>query len=244
MNPLRAVIVDDEGPARRLLLRRLLAHPEIAVVGEAINVREAAILCKLQQPDVVFLDIGMPGKNGFELLPALPTTTAVVFVTADPTCAVNAFAIGACDYLLKPFTAERLAQTVTRLLARRPKIKTARSPALTPPDTIVLTLDGALTRVTATDIVLVESDGAYSKVTLAIGQTCLVHKGIDQWEQLLPKPDFVRIDRFHIFQLASVTGVARESRDRSEVHLKGRAEPLALARVASVRLRTLIKASG
>jgi two-component system LytT family response regulator len=157
---------------------------------------------------------------------------------------VNAFAIGACDYLLKPFTAERLAQTVTRLLARRPKIKTARAPALTPPDTIVLTLDGALTRVTATDIVLVESDGAYSKVTLATGQTCLVHKGIDQWEQLLPKPAFVRIDRFHIFQLASVTGVARESRDRSEVHLKGRAEPLALARVASVRLRTLIKASG
>jgi len=63
MNPLRAVIVDDEGPARRLLLSRLLAHPEIAVVGEAINVREAAILCKLQQPDVVFLDIGMPGKT-------------------------------------------------------------------------------------------------------------------------------------------------------------------------------------
>lgn len=69
MNPLRAVIVDDEGPARRLLLNRLSVHPEIAVVGEAINVREAAILCKLQHPEVVFLDIGMSGKRASSYYP-------------------------------------------------------------------------------------------------------------------------------------------------------------------------------
>ncbi|MDA8146491.1 MAG: response regulator, partial [Thermaerobacter sp.] len=112
---LKALLVDDEYPSRNELRFRLERYPEIEVVGEAANAREALQLCSAMDYDVVFLDIQMPGMDGVELAQALRAggkNPKVVFVTAYEEYAVNAFKVRATDYLLKPFDDARLDDTV------------------------------------------------------------------------------------------------------------------------------------
>ena len=110
-----ALLVDDEPRANQRMLKLLAAHPEIEVVGVAGNVAEARAVLETQPPDVVFLDVEMPGGSGLDLLVSVPDTTQVVFVTAREKYAVQAFAAAALDYLVKPVDPERLADTVARL---------------------------------------------------------------------------------------------------------------------------------
>lgn len=115
-----ALLVDDERLARRELARLLAVHPELTIVGEASSVEEAAELVRRLDPDVIFLDIQMPKRSGFELLDAAEVRGRVVFVTAHDVHALRAFEINALDYLLKPVHPARLAVTVGRLLASPP----------------------------------------------------------------------------------------------------------------------------
>lgn len=115
--PLRVAIVDDERPARARLRRMLEACDGVTVAGEAADVPEARALLAREQPDVVFLDVQMPGESGFALLEGRSSRPAVVFVTAYDHYAVQAFEANAVDYLLKPFRRERLEQALAR--ARR-----------------------------------------------------------------------------------------------------------------------------
>jgi two-component system LytT family response regulator len=119
-SPLRALIVDDEAPARAKVRRLLEAESGIEIVGEAGTGREAVAAIKRSQPDIVFLDIQMPGLDGFEVLDAIDADGApyVVFVTADEGKAIKAFEVGAVDYLLKPYTPERFAQVLERARMR------------------------------------------------------------------------------------------------------------------------------
>nr|WP_295078435.1 response regulator [uncultured Roseateles sp.] len=119
MTPLKVLIVDDEAPARAKLRRLLLAHaPGVQVVGEAGDALEALRLAEALQPDLALLDIQMPGMSGLELALALPPATHCAFCTAFEQHALRAFELNAVDYLLKPFSAERLDQTLARLRQR------------------------------------------------------------------------------------------------------------------------------
>jgi two-component system LytT family response regulator len=115
-----AVIADDEPPARRKLARLLAAHLDVSVTGEASTGLETVALLRKNRPDVLFLDVQMPGLDGFQVLEALGELNgiAVVFVTAFDEYAVRAFEVQAMDYLLKPATPERLAKLLDRLRAR------------------------------------------------------------------------------------------------------------------------------
>src|SRR5690606_4103646 len=115
--PLRALIIDDERLARNELRRLLGQHPEIEIVGEAQNAREARRAIDDLEPDLLFLDVQMPGENGFELLASLEAVPLVVFTTAYDEYALRAFEVSALDYLVKPVDPDRLARTVTRLVA-------------------------------------------------------------------------------------------------------------------------------
>jgi two-component system LytT family response regulator len=124
---LRAVIVDDERPARDDLRRLAAAFPQIEIVGEADSAASAERLVRACRPDVLFLDVDMPGASGFELLRRLDDPLGrledpphVVFVTAHPQYAIQAFEARALDYLLKPVHPGRLARTLSRLLEPRP----------------------------------------------------------------------------------------------------------------------------
>jgi two-component system, LytTR family, response regulator len=117
---IRAVIADDEAPARRKLARLLAAHHDIVIAGEASTGRETVALLSGERPDVLFLDVQMPGLDGFEVLETLGgmQDAAVVFVTAYDEYAVRAFDVQALDYLLKPVTETRLKKVLDRVRER------------------------------------------------------------------------------------------------------------------------------
>ena len=118
---IRALLVDDEAPARSELRYLLDGHADVHVVGEAASAREALELARELAPDIVFLDVEMPGLSGVEAAPLVRERTdppAVVFVTAHERYAVDAFAVEAFDYLLKPVDPDRLARVVERLRER------------------------------------------------------------------------------------------------------------------------------
>src|SRR5207247_9562027 len=117
---IRALIVDDEPPARELIATLLRAEPDVEVVGECVNGRKAVAAFERLSPDLVFLDVRMPGVDGFGVLAELPVERwpLIVFVTAYDQHAVRAFEIHALDYVLKPFEYDRLRQAVQRARAQ------------------------------------------------------------------------------------------------------------------------------
>ncbi len=115
MSRLRALIVDDERLARNELTRLLARHPEIEIAGEAANAKQARRAIAELEPDVIFLDVQMPGETGFDLLASLESVPTVVFTTAYDEYALRAFEVSALDYLVKPIEPKRLARTVERL---------------------------------------------------------------------------------------------------------------------------------
>lgn len=117
MKQLQVVIADDEPPARENLRDLLAVHPEVRIVGEAGTVKEARNILGKFRPDVIFLDIQMPGGTGFDVLSGLKAPVKVVFVTAYDTYAIRAFQVNAIDYLLKPIDRELLAGAIQRLMA-------------------------------------------------------------------------------------------------------------------------------
>ena len=112
---MRALIVDDERLARKELMKLLEDHPMIEVVGEAMNAEEATQMVNELNPDLLFLDIQMPGKTGFQLLEELDSVPLVVFTTAYDEFALKAFEVNALDYLLKPIQPERLSEAISKL---------------------------------------------------------------------------------------------------------------------------------
>lgn len=245
--PLRALIVDDEPPARELLRRLLAAHVEIEVIGEARSAVDAAEQCARLRPEVVFLDVQMPREDGFALLPRLtPPLPAIVFVTAYDEFAVRAFDVNAADYLLKPVAPDRLARAIARVAAPPPSSEfapatTANPPRLQATDTLFLRTDQSLQTVPVLSVTHVVAEENYSRVHLADGAAPLLRRTMNEWENILPASHFLRIERSLIVNRTSVLRLDVISRDVAHAHVAGRREPLVLARRASLRLRQALE---
>lgn len=244
-----ALIVDDERPARARIRQLLLAHRTVVVTGEAGGVDEAVAAIGEHRPDVIFLDIHMKPKTGFELLTQLPQTGApihVIFVTAFDEYAVKAFEENALDYLTKPVRAERLSRSIDRLNRLLSKPEEALPPARsteqsrTPfaPLDIVLLKDGRITRmVRAASIRYVQARGHMSLLRLEGGEALQIHGSITGWAKRLPTEFFVRVSRGLLINRSLVTGVEAIDRNRSQVFLEGCQNPLAISRLETSRLR-------
>jgi DNA-binding LytR/AlgR family response regulator len=130
--PLRVVLADDERPARKFLAKLLLAIPDVEIVGEASNGRDALELIEREKPDLAFLDLNMPEVDGLNVarLVKAGATPSIAFVTAHDEFAVQAFELNAIDYLLKPVDADRLIETVDRARARMASSTAERTRAL------------------------------------------------------------------------------------------------------------------
>jgi len=200
-----ALIVDDEAPARDELRYLLGAHPDVVVVGEAPSPRAALELLGEAKPDVVFLDVEMPGATGLSLAPLVrerAAPPAVVFVTAHAEYAVDAFAVEAFDYLLKPVDPERLARVLERLRER-----SAESAA--PVEKIAVVGGGGTEVLLDPDqIHYVQADGDYSRIH-TYDRAYLCTSSLGALEERLG-PRFARVHRSHVVNLAKVTGVRRE----------------------------------
>ncbi|MEK0445224.1 MAG: hypothetical protein RLZZ399_545 [Verrucomicrobiota bacterium] len=202
---MKAVIVDDERLAREELRRLLLAAPDVEILGEATNATEAIALLGNTRPDVLFLDIEMPGRTGFDLLSALPKAPGeVVFVTAYDSFALRAFGVNALDYLLKPVNPARLADTLDRLRARlsAPTAKAAEATAEAEGNTSPLGEDDQFFVrdgdrcwfVPVRSLILVEAEGSHTRVHLHNGKP-LLHRSLAALEARLPGTLFLRANR-------------------------------------------------
>ena len=164
---MKAIIIDDERLARQELKNLLAPYPELQIVGEANNAETAIELIKQEKPDVIFLDIQMPGKNGFDLLEEISGVPEVVFVTAYDEYAIRAFEVNALDYLLKPVQSSRLAETVKKLLNKDITEKAEskeQTQALNDNDQVFVKDGDKCWFVKLNDIRLFESEGNYVRV--------------------------------------------------------------------------------
>ena len=239
--PLRCLIVDDEPRARAFLRKRLLLHPEIVIAGEAGDVAEAHRLCVALRPEVIFLDIRMPEADGFELIPLLQPVPQIVFVTAYADRAVDAFQVRALDYLLKPYSAERMAETVDKLLGRGTRAHPAPiASVLKPQGSIVVRTGTALLRLNVADIILIEADEPYSRVWVAGDTQHLVTVAMKAWMELLPPEVFCRLDRSYIVNIDKVSRLHAETRTENYVSFVGLQRVLTVGRAGATRLRKLL----
>jgi len=217
MPGLRVAIVDDEPLVRRGLRSLLALQPDVAIVAEARNGVEAVAAITATAPDVVFLDVQMPGMDGFEVLATLPAAArpSIIFVTAFDEYAVRAFDVRAVDYLLKPFDAARFTAALDRVRARRATaagMDDARWGALLSylkkpphyPDRLLLKDDGNVVVVLVSDIDWIEAADNHVIVHAARGARYRVRQTIKTLEPQLDPAHFARAHRSAIVNLDRV----------------------------------------
>ncbi|MGL1888230.1 MAG: LytTR family DNA-binding domain-containing protein [Reichenbachiella sp.] len=203
---MRALIIDDERLARKELRSLLSEYSEIEIVGEAANADEALDLVDELTPDLLFLDIQMPGKTGFELLEELDKSPLVVFTTAYDQFAIKAFEVNAFDYLLKPIDPERLSEVIQKCLAivRVNEITPVSSEDKLKSNDQVFVKDGEKCWfVKLEKIRLFESDGNYIKVYFDTVRP-MIHKSLNALDEKLDDKYFFRASRKHIINLGWV----------------------------------------
>jgi DNA-binding LytR/AlgR family response regulator len=235
----RALIAEDEPLLRAQLKTRLLdAWPELELVGEAETGEQAFALINELKPDVVFLDIRMPAASGIDVARRLGGRFHIVFVTAYDEYAVAAFEQGAVDYVLKPFTAARLATTVGRLKDRL---------LLPPPDLSELlvrlssiatqgsylrwinaSVGKAVKLITVDEICYFQADNKYTLVVTPQSES-LIHKTIKELADELDPQVFWQIHRATVVNVNAIANVERNVRGRVSVKLKERKESLPVA---------------
>jgi two-component system, LytTR family, response regulator len=206
---MRALIVDDERLARKELMKLLEEHPMIEVIGEAMNADEALTMINDLNPDLLFLDIQMPGKTGFQLLEMLDAVPLVVFTTAYDEFALKAFEVNALDYLLKPIQPERLSETISKLAEKeRAKTVAIRGPEkkLGLNDQVFVKDGDRCWFVSLTNVRLFESDGNYIKVYFDNNRP-MIHKSLNALDEKLDERAFFRASRKHIVNLSWVEGI-------------------------------------
>lgn len=228
---LRILIADDEPLARRAMRRLVAGRDGIEIVGEAESVAQTLELIAETAPDLVFLDIQLNGGNGFDLIAQVQAAPKIVFVTAHAEYAVDAFAVEAVDYLLKPVAPERLDAALER--AQR-LIDAERREA---DGVIELRSASRVVFSSLSDIVAVRAEGDFSHVLLSERPAVMMLRGLGQFEEQLPSPPFFRLGRSIIVNRDRVRAVDARSRDAVRVTLLGLPDPIVIGRAAAARLR-------
>ena len=244
-----ALLVDDEHSASARLGDLLAAYGEIEVLGAVRSVELAVAFIEERVPDIVFLDVEMPGGSGLSLLEKLPAETEVCFVTAYAKYAASAYDFGAVDYLVKPVDPDRLEVAVTRILrafgskTAAPSRESSDSPAKATAATFVIPLrdGGAKTVIRCDDILWIEGMGNYSRVCVAgAGKPMLVRRSLAHWEKDLPEKDFSRLGRSQLVRPGRLALVTWQSRSETMLTFTGSSETLTIGRAAAARLREII----
>ncbi|MBX3738606.1 MAG: response regulator transcription factor [Candidatus Didemnitutus sp.] len=225
---MRAVIIDDEAPARAALRGLLRDRPDITLVGEAETIEEGVRRLGRDDYDLVFLDVQLRGGTGFDLAPFVRPEARIIFITASDQYAVRAFEVNALDYLIKPVSPPRLDQALRRVSGvAAPPPQEMRVPVLTPRDCVYLRIGNGTTRFVAlADLALVVSNENYSDAHLVDGTRLLVRRTMKAWEEVLPPTHFVRVHRTAIINLARYRGADRQSYETTLLHLEGVSEPV------------------
>lgn len=224
-----ALIVDDERLSRKELALMLAGNPRLKVIGEAEDVPSAIVNIKELNPDLIFLDIQMPGQTGFDLLEQIDYEGRIIFVTAYDEYAIRAFEVNALDYLLKPVSPERLEKSVSRLFEdAEPAVEPKK--VLNWNDRLFILFGNQMRFLKISTIVCIIAEGDYSKVYTTDQQPGLVLKSMQEWEERLPESYFCRIHRSAIINMDFADRLEKWFNYSYQVHLKGYPEPLVISR--------------
>ena len=246
---IRAVIVDDEAPARALLREFLSAHADVEVVGECANGFEAVKVIGELEPDLVLLDVQMPKLDGFEVLELLERPPVVVFVTAFDEYALKAFEVHAVDYVLKPVGRERLSEALAHARGRLGAPAAAPAPAPSalaaaarPPGQFVeriLVKDGANVHIVPVErLDWIEAQDDYVAIR-ADGKTHLKPQTLAEIAAGLDPARFVRIHRSYVLNVERIARLELYAKDSRVAILKD-GKDLPVSRAGYARLRELL----
>lgn len=234
MTKIRVIIIDDERLAREEIRRHLLDFPDLECCGEAEEIDQASALINVYKPDLIFLDVQMPGGSGFELLESLQYIPNVIFVTAFDQYAVKAFEANALDYLVKPVRTERFAMAIEKVrqrLVAEPGHERQRE------QQIFVKEGDRMYVVRLNDIYRIESAGNYARI-YTDKHKLLIKRSLNQIEKTLDTKLFFRINRNEIIQLRSVQYVETLPKSRLMIRLHTGTELIVSAR-QSVTFRNM-----
>lgn len=203
---MKVLIVDDERLARKELMTLLEPHKSIEIIGEATDADDAAEKIAQLNPDLIFLDIHMPGKSGFDLLETLDQVPKVIFTTAYDEFALKAFEVNALDYLLKPIQPERLEEAIAKLQYKESPIIREERTTLGKDDQVFVKDGDRCWFVKLADVRLFESDGNYIKVYFGTNKP-MIHKSLNALDERLDDRTFFRASRKHIINLGWVENI-------------------------------------
>jgi two-component system, LytTR family, response regulator len=240
---MRAIIIDDERLARAELKKLLQDYPEVEVIDEAANADEGINKIDSLQPDLVFLDIQMPGKTGFDMLAQLERAPHVIFTTAYDEYALKAFEVNALDYLLKPIEPKRLADAMQKLHVVETKDsqiapENFNQSILTEIDQVFVKDGERCWFVKLSDIRLFESVGNYAKVFFGANKP-LILKSLNALEERLDPKTFFRANRKHIVNLRMIEKIEPYFNGGLLLELKG-GEKIEVSRRQTVKFKEMM----
>jgi two-component system, LytTR family, response regulator len=241
---IKAIIIDDERLARNELRKLLQEFPEIEVIAEAANASEGLERIENMNPDLIFLDIQMPGKTGFDLLSELDRTPNVIFTTAYDEYALKAFEVNALDYLLKPVEPKRLADAIQKLHSQEDKDNHQVNPMnmnrsiLNESDQVFVKDGERCWFVKLSEIRLFESVGNYAKVYFGPNKP-LILKSLNALEERLDEKVFFRANRKHIVNLRLIDKIEPYFNGGLLLELKG-GEKIEVSRRQTVKFKEMM----
>jgi two-component system LytT family response regulator len=242
---MKVIIIDDERLAREELKLLLKPYDNLEIIDEAKNPEEGIEKIRTQQPDLIFLDIQMPGMNGFDMLKKLEDIPKVVFVTAYDEFAMKAFEVNALDYLLKPVDPERLKETIQKLQLPEDEFSTTlnnpgepRNKMLSVGDKIFIKDGEKCWFVDINEVRMFESDGNYVKVYFDRFRP-LILRSLNSLEERLDPKYFFRANRKFIVNLNWVTGVENWFNGGLQVSLK-EGEKVEISRRQAIRFKEMM----
>ncbi|MBD0364682.1 MAG: response regulator [Flavisolibacter sp.] len=235
MRKFHVIIIDDERLAREEVKRSLADFPEFEIIGEAKNYEEAKKQIEALRPELIFLDIQMPGKSGFDLLESLNEVPQVVFTTAFNEYAVKAFDVEALDYLVKPLRKERFAITIERIKKRLGKSESQQE---IPSEKQVFIKDGnKCFFVQLKDVYLIESAENYARLYFN-DRKALIKRSLNQLEETLNSNIFFRISRNQIINTKYISQINNLDKGKLQVRLH-KGEPMEVSLRQSVLFKSL-----
>ena len=216
---MKALIIDDERLARAEVRRLLDDFNWVKVVGEAENAEQALELIQSQQPDLLFLDVQMPGKTGFDLIEEIRgEMPRIIFTTAYDDFALRAFEVNALDYLMKPITPDRFAAALTRVREEPDALE--NQSALRSSDQVFVRDGERCWFIPVSKIRLLESEGNYTRVRFE-NQSPLIYRSLSTLEERLPADDFFRINRQQVVNLHFIERIETWFSHGLKIWLKG-----------------------
>jgi len=234
--PFNVLVVDDERLARKDIISLLSVHENMTVVGEADDVPSAIKAIERLNPDVIFLDIQMPGDSGFDLLEKADVDAHIIFVTAYDEYAIRAFEVNALDYLLKPVNPDRLAKALEKLELQEQETSVSIR-RLHYDDRLFLLLGKHYKFLKVKSILNIIAAGDYSEVATSDGNRSLALKSMKEWETRLPDQHFIRIHRSTIINMEFIERVEEWFNYSFRVYLKGIEEPYLISRRYATKLK-------